>query len=307
MNEKIVNNRIKSSSSRITFVVINTVMMILLAFIFLFPFWNVIVKSLNNGTDTERGGLFLVVREFTWVNYEKIFDGDALIRAFVVTTLVSIGYAFWSVLITYAAAYAMAQGKIWGSKVVGIIFLLPTFLSGGLMAHYVVFAQLGILNTWLVYVFTASFSFYNMVIMRVYIQGVSVSYREAARIDGASEITIMFQIYIPLSMPIIATMFLWGLVGKWNDYTTNLYYVMDKDLTLLQMYLQQISQKAQKEAVVIKQQITEGNFFGDTSALAGAEGMTAATTVFATLPMLLVYLFLQKYFVKGVSLGGVKE
>ena len=173
----------------------------------------------------------------------------------------------------------------------------------------VTYKMLGIVNTFWVMILPLAFFFYNMTVMRVYIQSISDSYKEAARLDGASEMTIMFRIYMPLSVPIVATVFLWTAVMYWNDWATNLYYASSPKSEWLYT-LQYIIQLMQKNENYMKG-ITEGagHLTGGTLEVpkVDSESLKAAGIIISSLPMLIAYPFLQKFFAKGVAIGGVKE
>lgn len=207
-------NHIKTSVGRRIFIVCNTLLMVLLCAVFLSPYLNVLAQALN---DTDREGLGIIPKNFTLASVSYMLQYDGIINAFIVTVLRTLIGSVWAIIVQYAAAYALTQRQLWGKKFVLGLFILPMFISPGVVANMVTYQMLRIVNTFWVLILPSAFFFYNMTVIRIYIQSVSDSYKEAARLDGASEFNIMFRIYMPLSVPIIATVFLWTAVMYWND------------------------------------------------------------------------------------------
>ena len=168
--------------------------------------------------------------------------------------------------------------------------------SGGLIPYYILIRDLGLRDNFLVYVIPGLVSPFNVIIAKNFFQGIPDSLEESAKIDGANAIVILFKIYLPLSMPILMTIMLWAGVGKWNDWMTGLLYISNKDLLLIQNYLRQILNTASSSSGTVV----------DPTFMNMAEGVKMAAIVVATLPIVMIYPFVQKYFVKGVLLGSVK-
>ncbi len=305
---KKINNRIKTSVSRKIFVVVNVILLILLSFIFVFPYINIVAKAFNDAADTALGGITIFPRKFTFDNFGIVFADNTLMRSMLITVIRVVVGTLWSLLVTYAAAYALLQKRLWGKGMIIGILTLPMFINGGLISNLIIYSRvLHVYDTFFVYVLPNAFSFFYMVVIRTYLQGLSDSYREAARIDGAGEIAVMFKIYLPLSMPIVATMCLWIAVGYWNDYSTSLYYIKNPNLYTMQYVLQLSLKQAEQINSIISSAIASGRPIGNVDALSSGDAIQAVQIVVTTVPILLLYPFLQKYFIKGVSLGGVKE
>lgn len=299
-------NRIKMSTGRKIFIVCNGILMLLLCAVFLAPYLNVLAQALN---DTDRVGVGIFPKNFTWASVSYMLKFDGIVNAFVITLVRTLVGSVWGIIVQYAAAYALTQRQLWGKKFILGLFILPMFISPGVVANMVTYKMLGIVNTFWVMILPLAFFFYNMTVMRVYIQSISDSYKEAARLDGASEMSIMFRIYMPLSIPIVATVFLWTAVMYWNDWATNLYYASSPKSEWLYT-LQYIIQLMQKNENYMKG-MTEGanHLIGGTLEVpkVDSESLKAAGIIISSLPMLIAYPFLQKFFAKGVSIGGVKE
>jgi putative aldouronate transport system permease protein len=181
-------------------------------------------------------------------------------------------------------------------------FLITMFFSGGLIPTFFNMKNIGIYDTFWVYVFPAGFSMYNTIIVRNYFMSIDNALEEAAQIDGATHINILFQIILPLSKPVLATVGLWQLVGNWNSWYDNLMYVRNSDLLTLQLHLQRMLTSAESLA-------NESAGFAMDMSIMGAfnsETIKAAITILVIVPIMCVYPFLQKYFVKGIMVGGVK-
>lgn len=299
----------KSSASRKVFVVCNTIFMVLLSFTFLAPYVTILAKSFNAARDTMLGGLTFWPRVWTLDNYNVVFGDKSTwvgFRTSVLRVLVGSGL---SLLVTYMAAYALLRKGLRGKKAIILFFSIPMFVNGGLISAYIVFGKnmLGVYNTFWVYIFPHTFNFYNMVVIRTYLQGIPDSLLESARLDGAGELTVLWQIMLPLSMPIVATILLWSAVSHWNDWTTTLYFVENSDLFTLQYNLQLAVKQAETVQGMIANALESGRPLGDIDTDITAESIQAAQLIITTVPIICVYPFLQKYFMSGVMIGSVKE
>lgn len=183
-------------------------------------------------------------------------------------------------------------------KTITVIFVVTMFFSGGLIPTYINIRNLSLLNKFAVYILPGGFSMFNAIIMRNFFMSVNPSLEESATIDGASALQVLFRIILPLSTPVLATIALWQMVGQWNAWFDNLIYVTDPKLLTLQMMLRRIivDPEFTDQLIVIDESMVNTN----------PETIKAATTVLVTLPILCVYPFLQRYFVKGIMIGAVK-
>lgn len=305
--ENIKTVHIKVSNSRKVFVVLNTLLMLILTFIFFAPYLHVLAKSLNSAKDTSLGGIALWPRVWSWDNYNVVLQDTSIIRGFLLSVARVVVGSLISLFLDFSTAYVLLKPKLRFKKAIILFLTLPMFINGGIIANLVVFSKLGVYDTFLVYVLPGSFSFYYMVIIRTYLAGIPASLMESARIDGASEFTILFKIMLPLSMPIVATILLWCAVGHWNDWTTTLYYTMDKNLQVLQYVLQASVKEATKIQEMIQDALATGRPLGDISTDISGDSIQSAQIIVSTIPIVMIYPFLQKYFVKGVMIGSVKE
>lgn len=301
------HNRIKRSTVRYVFIICNTIFMLLMAFVFVGPYINILAKALNSAKDTMLGGIGLWPRKWTWDNFNVVLGDPGTWSGLKITALRVVLGSLLSIFVIYAAAYVLLRKGLRFRKFIVTFLTLPMFISGGLISNYIIYAKLGIYNTFLVYILPGAFSFFNMVVIRTYLAGIPEALRESARIDGASEFVILLKIMLPLSMPIVATVLLWCAVAHWNDWTTTLYYILDSSLFTLQYNLQLAFKEAETVQNMIADAIATGRPLGDISTDISGESIQAAQIIVSTLPIVVVYPFLQRYFIHGVMIGSVKE
>jgi putative aldouronate transport system permease protein len=285
----------------------NIAFLSILVFVMIFPYLNVLAYAFNDSFDSRFGGITIYPRVFTLDNFRLLFENKDVIHALGVSIARVAAGTIIAVFVQFACAYAFTLQGVAGRGVILIFLIVPMYFNGGLIPTYLIYSELHVSNTFWVYILPVSFSLYNMVIIRSYLYSIPDSLGESARIDGANEWKIMTQIFMPLSMPIIAVMTLWTAVYHWNDWTTTLYYVTDRDLYTIQYILMQILKEGERVAKLMEEAIMK-----QINITAGAQAITpqairAANIILTTLPIVLVYPFLQKYFVKGVTLGAVKE
>ena len=296
------HNRIKSSFSGKAFDVFNYMFIIFFCITILFPLWNMIVVSLSKPKDISYINLNLFPKDPTFEAYLFCLRNAEVwtaLRNSVARTVIGTVY---HLVVCCFAAYAMTRTEMPFLKVFTIIFLITMFFGGGLIPTYLNIRNLGLLDNFLVFILPGGFSMYNTIIIRNYFFSIDKSMEESAMLDGASMLQVMFRIILPLSMPVLATVGLWQMVGHWNAWFDNMIYARSPNLVTLQYLLRRISNdvqamndEMQKFAATLEQtkQYT-------------AESVIAATTVIVVTPIICVYPFLQRYFVKGIMLGAVK-
>ena len=309
MSGKIENKKAvgRMSVSRRIFVVCNTVFLLLLSFAFIAPSLNILAKSFNSAKDTMLGGVTFYPRVFTLDNYDIVLKDPNIGHSAIISVLRVISGSLFSLFLQYSVAYALLRRGLPFRKAIVMFFTIPMFISGGLISEYIVYAKLGLYNSFLIYVLPASFSFYNMVIIRTYLQGIPESLIESARLDGAGEFTILWKIMLPLSMPIVATILLWCAVAHWNDWARTLYFVDNPNLYTLQYRLMLAKIEADSLTQMIQNALETGRPLGTIDADISGESVQAAQTIITTVPIVLTYPFFQRYFVSGVTMGSVKE
>ena len=294
----------KRSLGEKTFGVFNIILMLLLSVIMLYPYLNQLAISLNEGMDTALGGITIFPRKFTFQNFQAVFSNKDMLGGAIISVSRVILEIVLSIATIFAAAYGLTRKKLPYRKQITLFLMIPAYVTAGTIPIYILYRYLGFINNYLVYIIPKMFVFYNMVIVRSFLQELPASIEESAKIDGAGDALIMVKIAFPLCKPVIATIALWIAVGAWNDWTTTLMYITEPDLYPLQY----IMMKLIKETEVAQKMAAEAAVTGtEVTFIPTSESIKAATLIVTTLPIIMVYPFLQKYFISGVTLGAVKE
>ncbi|HEY8343678.1 MAG TPA: carbohydrate ABC transporter permease [Bacillota bacterium] len=286
----------------------NTVFMLLLVIVTLYPFANTVAVSFNEGMDSLRGGIYLWPRIFTLKNYQYIFVGGTIFNAFLVSVARSVISMVLNVFFTAMLAYTLTRKEYIFRRFITMAFVLTMYFHAGMIPHYFLIKKLGLLNNFLVYVLPSIVAAFNLIVVRTYIKTIPEALIEAAKIDGASDFWVFFQVILPLSKPVLATIALFVAVGAWNSwFDTFLYCSSRQELSTLQY-----------ELMKLMSTISQANYNPALAAsyAAGGEAVVqlvtpisirAAITVVAALPIIFIYPFLQRYFVVGLNVGSVKE
>lgn len=296
----------KMSKSYKIFTISNYIFMAIVLVICLVPFLHTLAKALNEGNDTMRGGITIVPRVFTLQNFTILLSDSSLYRA----AMVSLARVVCGVLIhlstEFMGAYAFSYTDLPGRRAIMLFVLIPSFISAGTMPTYLLMSNIGLLNSFWIYVLPGMFSFYHVTIIRSYMESnIHESLKEAAKLDGAREFTIMSRIVFPLCKPVLATVALWIAVAQWNDWSVTLKYITDSRLFTLQYKLMQVIKESERIEALLKEAQMTGEIVNETIK-STPESLQAAQVIVTILPIVMVYPFLQKYFVKGVTLGAVK-
>lgn len=214
------------------------------------------------------------------------------------TVIITALFTALGMFLTICAAYALSRKRLKGRKVFNIMFLITMYFSAGIIPDYILMSNLNLLDTTAVLVLPLAISAYNMIILRTAMQGIPVELEEAAQIDGCSDFRILVQIMLPLCVPTLATLALFYAVGRWNSFQDALYYINKPELQPLQLKLYNLVNASGSNA-----SLSQEAGGGENQA---AEVVKSATIMFATIPIIIVYPFVQKYFVSGVMIGAVK-
>lgn len=299
--------RMKRVASDYVLDIVSVTVIVLIFVLTLYPFLNSLAISLNDSNDTMRGGITIYPREFTLRNYELIFTNQKIWSAYIVTIARTVIGTVGGVFLTGMLAFAVSRVNLVGRKVYTMLCLIPMYFGGGLMPTYFLILSLGLKNNFLVYIIPALVNLWNMILMRSYFQSLPEALEESALIDGANYITIFFKIYFPLSTPIVATIALYFGVQHWNDWFTANLYITDELLKPMQNILLQIVNEArfaEQMSAMTGVQVDMGNIMKNKST--NVRSITMATMIITIIPVLIVYPFLQRYFVKGIMIGSVK-
>lgn len=280
------------------FNVINVVFMIFFLAIIALPLWNIVALSFNDATDAIKGGIYFWPRAFSLESYYTVFEDPAIYKAFVISVMKTVIGVVLHTIVNALVAYGMSRKDLIGRKLYMQMGIIAMFVNGGMIPTFLLFKNLGLLNNFWVYIIPVLFSFYDMVIMMNFFRGIPYSLEESAMMDGANPMTIFIKIILPLSLPVMATIALFHGVYQWNDYMVANIYVDNRDLYPLQMLLYRIVSENLSPAVA-----TGTNVVRNTT----SQSLQLATMVVTTVPVVVIYPFLQKYFIQGMTLGGVKE
>jgi len=280
------------------------IIMIIVIITTLYPFLNVTAKSFNDPIDTVKGGIHIFPRVFTVSNYTDLFEGGSnLPAAFRMSVLRTLVGMITGVLCCAMFAFALSRSDFMFQRGFTIILVITMYVSGGLIPEYLLIRNLRLINSFWVYIIPGLINAFNVIVIRSFIDNLPFSLQESAKIDGANDLTIFFKITLPLCKPVLATIALFIAVGQWNSwFDTYLYARGNPGLSTLQFELMKILDSAQSVGSA-----TDIYSEGLRSAKRNPEALKMAITVIATVPILVVYPFLQKYFVSGITLGAVKE
>lgn len=280
---------------------VNLLVMLGVVFATLYPFWFVIVNSLNEGMDGLRGGIYWWPRVFSLENYRIVFKDASILRAFAVSVLRTVVATTVTVFFTAMVAYALSKRQLMGRKAYMAVGTVTLFFGGGLIPYFLLIRNLGLLDSFFVYVFPTMFSFYNLLIFQAFFREIPAELEESAWIDGANNFRIFLQLTIPLSGPVLATIALFVGVYNWNDYFFGIIFINNPKLQPIQTFLYRViaeSQSGQMVTAILSSAVQARRVT--------AQGIRMATMMVATAPILFVYPFLQRYFVKGMLLGSIK-
>ena len=269
------------------------------AFSTVYPFIYLLVISLNETQDALRGGLYFYPRKFTLENYLYVFENQRLARASLNSVLRTVIQTVLSVFCCGMLAYVLSRKTFIFRKAFSLTLVITMYVSGGLIPTYLLIKNLHLLNTFAVYIVPGLVSAFYIFIMRTFFEQLPDGLVESAYIDGANDFSIFARIIMPISLPVVATVALYVSVGEWNTWFDNyLYNSRNEDLAVLQYELQKMIQ------VVENTSETEGE---GSQRIISPLTIKSTLTILVTVPILLVYPFLQKYFVKGMTLGAMKD
>ena len=290
----------------IIFHTINYTILAGLCVFMLYPMLNTLAVSFNDGLDAVRGGIGIWPRVFSLQNYQTVFGMSTLITAFRVTVARTLVQTFANLLVTSMLAYALSRKEYIFRRPIAIIFVITMYFHAGLIPHFILIQSLGLLNSFHVYWIPTLISAFNLIILRTYMRSIPEALTESAKLDGASDFRIYWQIIMPLTKPALATIALFVAVGAWNSwFDAFIFNGGSPHLTVLQFELQRLLASAMMAGQTSP--AADAARAGVGLAQVTPQSLRAAVAIVASVPILLVYPFLQRYFVHGVQLGGVKE
>jgi putative aldouronate transport system permease protein len=283
------------------FSVFNHAFFILLGITTVFPFLNLIAKSLSSEAAVVSGRVNLVPVDLQFGTYRYVAQNGMFLNAFKISVIVTVVGTLLALFMTTLAAYPLSKTRLRGRKWFILMYVFTMLFSGGLIPTYLLMQSLHLINKLPVLFVPAMVNVYNMLIIKSFFESLPESLEESAKLDGASNLTILWRITLPLSLPVLATISLFFAVQFWNDYFASLIYINSANLKPLQLYLKELFVSSSDTFLRMGNDVNV-----DAAMNASPQAIQAASIILATLPILLVYPFLQKYFVKGVLIGSVK-
>ena len=299
--------------TQISNIIFDTIIFLTLAFVVVatvYPFWNTVAISFNDGLDALKGGITLLPRKFTWKNYANLFTTDEIFHAGIISVTRTILQTVLCVFCTSMMAYALSRKEFVIRRPLTSIIVISMYVNAGLIPGYMLIKNLHLIGKYSVYIIPCLVDVFNFILVRTYINGLPDSFVESARIDGANEFKIFMSIIMPLIVPSIAMISLFVAVNAWNSWFDTYLYCSNKpSLHSLQYVLMSYLQASQNQSASAADAgaMAVAAAAGSTNAQSTPITIRSSITVVATLPILVVYPFVQKYFVVGMTIGGVKE
>ena len=292
----------KSASDRVIDSIIVFFMLIVIV-VMLYPLWNTLIVSFNDARDSIKGGLYLWPREWTLFNYQSVFKTEKVFNAFLISVARTVITTVLNVFFSGLLAYVLSHKDFVFRRFLTIFMVMTMYINAGLIPQYFLYRSLGLIDSFWVYVLPALVGAFNVIVIRTYINSLPASLTESAKIDGASEMKIYFNIIIPMCLPVLATVALWVAVGSWNSWFDSFIFAPKQELSTLQYEMMKILSSSMQQGVRQQDYLQQAQ---QQRSMVTPNSLRAAMTMVATVPILIVYPFLQKYFVT-VNIGSVKE
>jgi hypothetical protein len=275
-----------------------------LCLVIILPCINVLALSLNDGADAAKGGVYFFPRAFTLENFKQVFSDGSIMKAYKYTILRVVIGTLLTLIVTSLAAFALKEKDLPGVKVITILITFTMLFGGGMIPTYVQYKNLHLINNFWVYVVPSLVSVTYLLMMRAYFEGIPASLEESAKLDGCGYFGIYGRIILPLSKPVIAVIGLYTAVNHWNDWFSGAFYMTSNEKWPVQTVLQQMLARAmsasQKDITSVAQALVQG------ASTVTSDSLKMAAVVITTVPILLIYPFVQKYFASGIMIGAVK-
>ncbi|MCL2707736.1 MAG: carbohydrate ABC transporter permease [Defluviitaleaceae bacterium] len=286
------------------FDVVNIIILSLIGFVTFYPLYNMYVYAFNDGLDSLRGVLYLWPRQPTLFNFRLAFQNERLFRSFMVSLARTGIGTFITLLCTSSMAYALSKRRMPGYKALSMFFFITFIFNGGLIPYFLTIRTLGLYDTfWILLIQGGIYSYWYMVLFRSFFASIPDSIEESVKIDGGSYATIFARMIVPLSKPVYAAIALFTAVGYWSEWFTGLFFIKNVKLVPLQTLLQKIM--FESNAIQELMKMSGGNL-ANSNFNVTPNGLRLAIAVITITPIICVYPFLQKYFIKGIMLGSIK-
>ncbi|QGQ94684.1 carbohydrate ABC transporter permease [Paenibacillus psychroresistens] len=294
--------RLKIEDRLFTFIVY--FILLFVTVITLYPFWNILVLSINDSQDTIKGGVYLWPRVLNFSSYKQILVDREILDAVKVTVARTVIGTPLSIMVITLLAFPLSKRELLGGKAISLYFIFTMYFGGGLIPYYMILKSLHLIDTFSVFIIPGLMNVFYVILVRTFIQQLPPEMEESARIDGANDLQTFFKLILPLTTPVLATIGLFIAIGHWNAWFDAYVFTYNPKLKTLQSVL-----------VKILNQYQTGSMITSAQALANSEkrlsvspdSLRMAATMVATLPIILIYPFVQKYFVRGMMLGAIKS
>ncbi|MCU6711918.1 carbohydrate ABC transporter permease [Paenibacillus sp. J5C_2022] len=282
------------------FDILNGACMVMFVLLILYPFWQVFLLSFSDGREATTLGFHLWPQSWSIEAYQFLLSSGEIIRPYMNSVMRTIIGTALEVLFTILAAYPLAKKELPFRGWLTTYFIIPMFFGGGLIPTYLIIRSLGLLDHFLVLILPGAVAVFSIIIMRNYFMSLDVAIEESAFMDGAGYMTLLFKIILPVSTPVLATIALWAAVGHWNAWFDAMIYIRDRDLTVIQVIM--------REMLTSVSDVSNDLMFDNNTRQAqlAMNNVRSAIALLSIGPIVLVYPWLQKYFVKGIMLGSVK-
>ena len=293
--------KIKRSKAEQAFNIFNIILMFVLMVVTLYPLVYVLFASLSDASKLmQHSGLLFKPLGLNLSSYKIVIQDRQILSGYMNTIIVVVAGVLISMVLTILGAYTLSRKNLYWGKMISMIVIIPMFFSGGLIPFYLLVKNLGMLDSLWALILPTALSTYNMMIMRTALAGVPKALEEAAEIDGANPLVVLFRILIPLTIPTIAVLILYYAVANWNSWFNALIYLTNENLQPLQLILRRL---------LISNQMLQSQATGEVASdlRIKADMMKYAAIVISTAPIMLLYPFVQKYFNQGVMIGALKE
>ena len=298
---KMKGTKIKTSAWDKVFVVCNTLFMIAFVVVTLYPVLNTLAISFNDGTDALRGGIYLWPRKWTLKNYITVLQKQNLITGAYITVARTVSGTLLALAANAILAFIVSRKNFLFKRELSLFWVITMYVNGGMIPTFLLYRGLHLTNSFWVYIIPGMFSAFNMLVIRTYMAGIPDSLEESAQLDGAGYTTIFLKIISPLCKPVYATVALFVAVGQWNSwFDAMLYNRMSSHLTTLQYELMKLLSS-------VTNQGTSAEAMKNAAGTVTPTSVRAAATILTMLPIICLYPFLQRYFVTGLTIGGVQE
>lgn len=296
--------KVKMSAGDKAVSIVTYIIVIVLCLTILLPCLNVLALSFNDGQDAARGGVFIWPRMWTLDNYKEVFKDGSIIGAYKITIARTLIGTLMCLVVTTFAAFALNQSELPGRKFITFAITFTMLFGGGTIPTYIQYNELGLLDTFWVYVIPGLVSVTHLMMVRSFFDGLPYGLQEAAKLDGCGYLGVFFRIMLPLSKPILAVVGLYTAVGHWNDWYSGSFYMTSDKLWPVQTVLQQMLARAMDSQQEVTNNVSAA--IAANQRAVTTDSLKMAAVVITTAPILCVYPFVQKYFAKGTLIGAIK-